>query len=601
MTNENKTPSFRERIRTAAKAATNAFWQPTNVSFSPGEPLRPMSPTEPIRREDYQIGRNILTTPRQAEPRDVTYSQMRRLARMHGVLRTLIEKRKDEMKGLEWDIAVKTEFANQGYEAEAKQERKFWQKPDCELTFDQWLGILLEDLFVIDAMTLYKERDRAGRFRSLQVVDGSTILVLVDDRGRVPFPPQMAYEQVIKGYPMTSYIRPVAGANPYTYEGGEMKGLTIGELYYRPYNLASDGVYGFSHVESIIMMVNIALRRDVSFLEWFRSGNVPPGLIPCPPDWTPQQIAEFEDMFNTMLAGDLAARSKLHAVPGGGGNVQMLQQLSFDALFDEWLARVMCARFGCSPAPYVRMMNRATAETIEDAATEESIEPLKQHMKALFDDVIANDREKPYLEFVWTSGQLHYRQADNQMHDTMLKDGAITLDEWRKLKGEPPIPGGIGSKHMVWTGTGPVLLENIVNGNYKPPTDYRLSIGDGKPDMPRLSIHPENEGMDTESPFELAIRSIKAELDAWEKFSVKRVGKATRDFEVKAIPQPVAEAIKSSLIGTHTADEVKAVFDTARNNLGRRRTPAIGESLDKLMSDYEAELKPIIEKAKSKV
>ncbi|MET0039307.1 hypothetical protein [Dehalococcoides mccartyi] len=183
---------------TRVKSVGDALWAPSKVGFGPGEPLSPVAPSEQPRRADYQVGRNMLVSPRASESRSVTFSQMRQLARIHGVLRTVIEKRKDELKGLEWTIAVKPEFMGKGYEPEAKEALKFFEKPDLENTFDQWLGMLTEDIFVIDAPCLFKERDRLGNLRSLQVIDGSTILVLVDDRGRVPAPPQMAYEQKFK-------------------------------------------------------------------------------------------------------------------------------------------------------------------------------------------------------------------------------------------------------------------------------------------------------------------------------------------------------------------------------------------------------------------
>ena len=72
----------------ARKASEAAPWMPTQVGFGPGEPLRPMAPLEPIRREDYLTSRNIIFTPRSAEQRAITYAQMRALADLNGVLRT---------------------------------------------------------------------------------------------------------------------------------------------------------------------------------------------------------------------------------------------------------------------------------------------------------------------------------------------------------------------------------------------------------------------------------------------------------------------------------------------------------------------------------
>ena len=46
---------------------------------------------------------------------------------------------------------------------------------------------------------------------------------------------------------------------------------------------------------------------------------------------------------------------------------------------------------------------------------------------------------------------------------------------------------------------------------------------------------------------------------------------------------------------------IKLIFDTARQNLGRRRTPRVEESLTKLMGDYEGVLKKAMQEAKGKL
>ena len=572
-------------IFNSIKSAAGTIWRPSEVGFSPGEPLRPQNPTEVIRREDYQIGRNMLVTPRAAEARSVTYGQMRALADINGVLRTVIEKRKDELAGLNWGIGVKKEFESQGeFVAERLALEKFWSKPDGDTTFDQWLKSYMEDVYVIDAPTLHRAKDRLGRLGAVEIVDGSTILVLVDDRGRIPNPPEAAYEQVIKGMPRTWYDKR--------------------DLIYRPYNTRSSGVYGFSHVESIIMTVNIALRRDVTFLEWFRSGNIPQALAQAPETWTPEQITQWQETFDLALKGDLQARSGLHWIPHTGEPVQQLvSQLTFDAQFDEWLARIICARFGVNPSPYVRMMNRATSEDLSEATNEEAVIPLMHYVKSVVDTVIAEDQNSPHLEFTWTSGQLHYREPNARINDLQLKSGAITLDDLRKQTGRAPLPNGMGAKPLVWTSSGPVLLEDILSGKYQAANglfsaqNYELSLGDQNETAPgnyELTIG------DDPSEYEL---SIKSELDSWERFAVNRLGKKTvRDFETKFVPAVLKSKIVDALKDCSSPVAIKAIFDDTRRNLGRRvRTPSVKEPLAQLEAEYRGQLKHSVEQAKSKM
>jgi hypothetical protein len=570
-----------------------ALWLPSTVGFSPGEPLRPSAPGEQPRAFDYPVSRNIQIVPRSAESRPVTYEQMRALSRTYGILRTVIEQRKDEIKGLDWQIAVRKEYANQGYDVKAEQT--FWERPDLEHTFDSWIGMLAEDHFVCDAPAIYKERDRAGRFRALQITDGTKILVLTDDMGHVPNAPQMGYEQVIKGMPRTGYCRP--RPDP-IYVPDDDNNLY--ELYYRPYNLASDGVYGFSKVESIIMIINIALRRDTSFLEWFRSGNVPAGIVQLTEEMQkglqPEGYIELQKVIETLLSGDLKARSQMHILPGVGG-VQMLQQMTFDGIFDEWLARVVCANFGISPAPYVRMMNRATAETQEESRQEYSLIPLLQFFKSWFDEIICNDSGKPYLEFIWTPGA-NYDKDRASMNNDAMSNGVKTIDDVRGEQGLEPLPDGLGSYPMVRTGSGPVLLADVISGKFQPSVQGQQGGNLGQPQgLPMLSIAPEDE---TDYYPEL---SLKSELDAWEKFTLNRLGKkALREFETKAIPAEMKRSISGKLAIVHTPEAIKALFDGVRQGLGRRtRTPAVEGTLNELIKEYESRLLAPMLDAKAKV
>ena len=575
-----------------------AIWKPSSVSFGPGEPMRPSSPSESPRRADYNVSRNTNWAPRSEESRIVTYSQMRTLSRIDGVLRTIIEKRKDEIKGLEWDITIRPEFNNGGdFASDIAAAHKFWERPDLEYSFDQWLGMLLEDLFVIDAPTLFKERDRLGRFRSLQIIDGSTIKVLVNDAGRVPRPPQLAYEQIIKGMPFTGYIRPLAGINPYivtkpvlfTENLSEIYS-NFNELYYRPYNLAPDGVYGFSHVESIVMAINIMLRRTQSFLEWFKSGNIPQALIPAPETWTPDNIENFQTKFDLYLKGNLDARSGAIFVPGGAGNPAQLQQLTFDALFDEWLARIYCARFGVSPTPYVRSNNRSTAETMEEASQDQRLVPIMQFLKSWFDDVTADCLGMPHLQFIWTPGQ-NYGPAEAGMDQIMVNLGARTLDEIREKQGRQPYENGIGAKPMI----NGQLLEDIISGKIQP----QIPVSAAGLNNYRSPVVDDEDA----NPYDLSIRSIRAELDDWQKFAINRLGKkSSRMFEVSAVPPGLASNILIKLDTASTIEAVKAVFEDARNNLGRKpRTPSVDQTARQLEAEYQAELRKILETTKNKL
>ena len=78
-------------------------------------------------------------------------------------------------------------------------------RPDRRRSFGDWLRMLLEDLLVIDAATIYPRYDRGGRLYSLDVIDGATIKPLIGEDGRAPEPPDPAYQQVLHGVPAADF------------------------------------------------------------------------------------------------------------------------------------------------------------------------------------------------------------------------------------------------------------------------------------------------------------------------------------------------------------------------------------------------------------
>jgi hypothetical protein len=222
--------------------------------------------------------------------------------------------------------------------------------------------MVLEDLFVIDAATLYRARNAAGSLVALEPVDGATIKLLIDDQGRSPSPPDPAYQQVLHGVPKADFSRD--------------------ELLYAMRNPRTARVYGFSPVEQIVTTVNIALRRQATQLQYFTEGNMPEAIIGVPEGWTMDQIAQFQTYWDTILAGNTAERRHARFVPAGF-HYQATRDPPLKDDFDEWLARVVCYAFSTSPAPFTRQLNRATADNAQEMALQEGLGPVMLWIKSL--------------------------------------------------------------------------------------------------------------------------------------------------------------------------------------------------------------------------
>ena len=120
------------------------------------------------------------------------------------------------------------------------------------------------------------------------------------------------------------------------------------DIVYRPRNVRAHRVYGYSPVQQVLMTVNIALRRQLWQLDYFTEGSIPDALIGVPQGWTPDQIKQFQDYWDTEFAGDLAKRRRAKFVPGEtAAKVVQTKEPQHKDDFDEWLARIIGCAFRC--------------------------------------------------------------------------------------------------------------------------------------------------------------------------------------------------------------------------------------------------------------
>ncbi|HEX3861756.1 MAG TPA: phage portal protein [Stellaceae bacterium] len=401
------------------EARFGRVFQPGQGIFSPGYPLAPPEP-ERLRLWDFPVGVNTIYTPRAYEP--ISFAELRALADAHDITRLAIETRKDQLEKLDWTIKPRALDPIAGdAKVRAAGLAGFWRRPDGERPFAGWLREVVEDLLVLDAPALEMRRNRGGDIIGLDVVDGATIKVLFDETGRRPRPPAPAFEQVIHGRPW--------------------KLLTGDELLYLPRNVRAHKAYGFGPVEQIVMTVNIALRRQSMQLQHFTEGNVPAGLLNAPDGWSAEQIRQFQEWFDSVLAGNTGARSRLVWGPSGT-RYQPFKEAPYKDEFDEWLARIVCYAFSLPATAFTRQVNRATAETTQDAAIAEGMAPLMGWVKRLVDHVIQDRMGHSDLEFAWIDQRPADPGEQARMLDLYVRDGIYTVNEARNILGFGPVAGG---------------------------------------------------------------------------------------------------------------------------------------------------------------
>ena len=425
--------SVRAAVRQEIESLRGKDW------LSPQQPVQTFRPEDQAadwRSWDYPPGYNVATTPRKYEP--YTFAQLRWLARNLDLLREVIERRKNEVAKLPWQIVAREGTSASANDVDAVKE--MLRYPDGETPFTSWQNALLEDMLVIDAPAVYPWPAMSGRTIRFAAIDGATINILIDEYGRIPDPPDPAYQQIIQGMPYEFFSRV--------------------ELVYMPRNVRTGSLYGFSPVEQLVTSIAIALKLETRQLYYYSEGTIPDALVGVPESWTGKQLANFQAYWDNLMHGNLALRSGgVRFVPGGMKEVAF-KDYKFDADQWEWLARMICAAFHVNPQPYVRSNNRATAETAQAEQLQEGLEPTKIWWKALMDLLIERHLGKPNLEWAWKDVRDAdvVQQANADASD--IKSGIKAPNEVRMARGMDPYDG-FGDEPIIVTGSGPILLRSV--------------------------------------------------------------------------------------------------------------------------------------------
>ena len=427
-----------------------------SIWYSPMEPVWPFGPPyyNVPREWNYPVGYNINYVPQRLE----LVGMLRGMRSSWGILATVVQTRKDQLLRLPWTIQVRNK--PRATSKAVDQMRAFFRRPDGKSTYSQWSRRLLDDLFVVDAPTLYLERDLGGKLRQAQVLDGGTIFPLIDDAGRRPdtyadvtpdgidyVRRQPAFQQIIYGLPMIN--------------------LSEDEIIYAMNNpLPELPVFGYSAVQQIFTEATEAIRKTFYQLEFWRAGSMPELIVTVPDVWTPRQIATFQAHFDALLSGQLTLKSKVRFVPGGMKPFD-IKNASGQSLWserDELLVRLCCYAFSVSPTPFVKQSNRATANQAQETAQEEGLYPLMSYWKDdIMDTIIQEKFGYDDVEFTFLPRPTPDQAKQATIYDMQIKEGLRTRNEVRAELGLEPVDDG--DYLTVTTGASVIRLDQVIDGS----------------------------------------------------------------------------------------------------------------------------------------
>jgi hypothetical protein len=534
------------------------------VPFGPGNPIIPgaINPINPLtgrpepRRYEYQVAQNINIVPTRLVP----FSTLRAAGDSIDILRRCIEVTKSKMNGLQFDIVLGSDAsekiaaesggdhvramakAREKYTDEINRLREFWENPDKAngYTWQDWINIAIEDILVIDALAIYPQPTVGGDLYGFQILDGSTIKPLIDDRGMRPMSPNAAFQQILYGFPRSEFSA--------TEEDPKADGeFTADQLAYMVRNRRSTTVYGFSPVERALPLADIYLRRQQWIRAEYTDGVMPELMFTTDEDWgtNPDLLLAYERILNDDLAGQTEQRKRARLLPKGlTPIVNEGYGEKFKDTLDDYLVTSICGHFGVQPAeigfsPKSGLGGSGFSEGQAENGEALGIGPLanwiSKQLTNLSYTYLGMPRE---LEFKLLTSERRDTEENARKNEIEVRSGGKSINERRSELGLPLLDTPQADMPIMVAGSSVLLFspDGIIDAAQaaQAPT---LSGPDATPDAPTTPNTLEEKPSTEVKPEDEEATEVKAFM----KWAAK--GKRARLFEFKSLDPIVGDAL----------------------------------------------------------
>jgi len=463
----------------------------SGVPFGPGQPIMPGA-INPLRddgradprRYEYQVAQNLNIG---TEQKLVQFKTLRGAAEQIDIVRRCIEVLKAKISGLDWDIVIAQDAsekiiseiggdhvramsqARSKFSDEIYRIRTFWENPDKAngLTFIDWMMMSLEEILVLDAWAIWPQKTVGGDLYGFQILDGSTIKPLLDDRGMRPMPPQAAYQQILYGFPRSEFMANSDDVNA----DGE---FTSDDLSYFIRNRRANSVYGSSPVERCLPLADLYLRRQQWLRAEYTDGVTPEMMLTSDADFgnDPLVMKQYENIINDNLAGQTEQRKRALILPSGlKPEFYEGYGEKFKAALDEYLITSITGHFGVLPTEIGFSQKGGLGASGHqqgeaEAAQSIGVAPLAQWISKMLTNISYTYLGMPReLEFKFMVSEIRDDEEMAKKSDLELRGGTKTINERRSELGLPLLDTPAADQPILVAGNGVFLFspEGIVN------------------------------------------------------------------------------------------------------------------------------------------
>jgi hypothetical protein len=367
-------------------------------------------------------------------------------------IRAAISIRKSQISSAEWDIVPFDPNLPYDQNLQKRIKNRFLQPNLSQDSFRSWVEPIIEDILVLDAGVIEKERTFGGDIAALHPVDGATIKVSAlwdgakENSPRYWWAPTPTFEVPFLNEDMV-YVM----ANPRTYT-----------------------VMGLSPLETLKMTIDAELSGS-SYNTRQVQQAAPDGLFDLGEGAREEQV----DAFKAYWQSEVAGRGALGFLGGTkGAQFIKFRDTNRDMQYDEWLkylVRKICAVFLISPQDIGLTfdINRSEGDVQQEISEDQGLRPLMALGQDYFTREIVWDKS-----FGGRDNNLAFRFTRLNIKDNIQKasymEKALAGMPWMAVNtalmdaGYPPIgdpndPENPYNRLMANTGPGIVTIDDVAS------------------------------------------------------------------------------------------------------------------------------------------
>lgn len=310
---------------------------------------------------------------------------------------------------------------------------------------------------------------------------------------------------------------------------------------------------GNSPTEQLAEELEVGIQRLRYVKAFYKDGSIPNVLWVVPAGTKADVIEDAQKILNMDMAGNLESRRQIRFAQGfrnqDAAKEDQIKQFKEPHLSDEYddlhIKRV-CFGYGVSAQRMTRPMNRASAQTNQEAAEEEGIAPYRNWVEDFINVMLQRKMGYQKYEFRFDVSQDPDPTKQAEIDAAILSGGTETINERRVARGLDPRTEPEADQLGKWLATGWM-------GISEDPPSAAAGEGGGSP-----APEDTDDGADDGDP--------KPKGDGGEPTGKKKLAKA-RDDEPIALLNPARDTIRARTARAQIFTQVWKFFDAIRSQM----------------------------------